>query len=66
MGHIVLRIYPDGRVERSESVKGWRERRELLAYAMHLQPALAAVDVSARVWRDLHDLAQAGREHPDA
>jgi len=56
MGHIVLRIYPDGRVERSEKARSWRERRELLSFALFLQPGLAALDVSAHVWRDLrHD-----------
>jgi hypothetical protein len=53
MGHIVLRIYPDGRVERSESARSWRERRELLGFALFLQPGLAALDVSARLWQDL-------------
>ena len=53
MGHIVVRLYPDGRVERSEEAKTWRERETLLAFALFLQPGLAALDVSAKVWRDL-------------
>lgn len=60
MGHIVLRIYPDGRVERSESVRSWRERRELLGFALFLQPGLAALDVAASIWRGLeHDDSEA-------
>lgn len=54
MGHIVLRLYPDGRVERSEIARSWRERRELLSFALFLQPGFAALDVAAHVWRDLH------------
>ncbi len=53
MGHIILRIYPDGRVERSERARSWLERQELLSYALFLQPGFAALDVAARVWRDL-------------
>ena len=53
MGHILLRVYPDGRVERSESVRCWREREELIAFALYLQPGLAALDVAAGVWRGL-------------
>jgi hypothetical protein len=55
MGHIVLRIYPEGRVERSEVAGSWKEREELLALAVFLQAGFAALDVSARVWRDLRD-----------
>ena len=55
MGHIIIRLFPDGRVERTEHASSWRERKELLAYALFLQPGLAALDVSAKVWRDLSD-----------
>lgn len=61
MAHITLKIYPDGRIERSEDVSSWREREELLAYALYLQPGLAALDVSARIWRELRQ-AREGRE----
>jgi len=54
MGHIVLKVYPDGHVERSEIARSWRERRELLSFALFLQPGFAALDVAAHVWRDLH------------
>lgn len=53
MGYITLRIYPSGRIERSEEVSSWAEREELLAYALYLQPGLAALDVSARIWSEL-------------
>jgi len=63
MGHIVLKVYPDGRVERSEIARSWRERRELLGFALFLQPGFAALDVAAHVWRDLR--APHGRESLD-
>jgi hypothetical protein len=53
MGCIILRVYPDGRVERSERARSWREREELLGYALFLQPALGALDIAAGTWRDL-------------
>jgi len=53
MGHILVKIYPDGRVDRLESARSWSEREELIAFALYLQPGLAALDVAARVWRDL-------------
>ena len=62
MSHIELRIYPDGRVERSEKAKSWRERRELIALALHLQPAFAALDVGAQVWRELKATAAPRRD----
>ena len=33
--------------------KSWKEREQLLAYGLYLQPGLAALDVAARIWRDL-------------
>lgn len=71
MGYIVLKVYPDGRVERSEIARSWRERRELLGFALFLQPGLAALDVAAHVWRDLRaadrrgPLDSPGRPVPD-
>ena len=59
MGHILLKIYPNGRVVRSETARSWPEREELLALALYLQPGFAAVDVAARVWRDLRKLPPA-------
>jgi len=53
MGHIILKVFPDGRVEQSLRARTWKEREELLAYGLYLQPGLAALDVSARLWRDL-------------
>ncbi len=50
---ILLRIYPDGRVERSELASGWKQREELILYSIFLQPALSALDVSAQLWKDL-------------
>jgi hypothetical protein len=66
MGHIILRIYPDGRVERSESAGCWRERSELLGFALFLQPGLAALDVAARIWVDLHPDRQGDAERGSA
>ena len=53
MGHIVLKVFPDGRVEQAFRAKSWKEREELIAYGLYLQPGLAALDVAARVWCDL-------------
>jgi hypothetical protein len=53
MGYIIVKLFPNGRVERSEKANSWRERQELIAYALYLQPGLAALDVAAHVWRDL-------------
>jgi hypothetical protein len=53
MGHIILKLFPDGRVEQSLRAKTWKERERLLAYGLYLQPGLAALDVAARLWRDL-------------
>ncbi|MBI4313083.1 MAG: hypothetical protein HY681_15100 [Chloroflexi bacterium] len=64
MGHIIIRLYPSGRVERSEKATTWREREELLAFALYLQPGLAALDVSARIWRDLNSSHSLGRGGP--
>lgn len=55
MGHILVRLYPDGRVEQSLSARSWKEREQLLAYGLYLQPGLAALDVGARIWRDLRN-----------
>ncbi len=52
MGHFILRLFPDGRVEQSVHARTWKEREELIAFGLYLQPGLAALDVSARVWRD--------------
>lgn len=60
MAHIIVRLFPDGRVERSEEASSWREREELLAYALFLQPGLAALDVSAHIWRDLRRRNRSG------
>ena len=61
MGHIVLKLFPDGRVEQSVHAKTWKEREQLLAFGLHLQPGLAALDVSARLWKELTVAAQGGR-----
>jgi hypothetical protein len=61
MGYIVVKLFPNGRVERSEKARNWREREELIAYSLYLQPGLAALDVAAHVWRDL-----SGRSKPEA
>ena len=53
MSYIIIKLYPDGRVERAEKVKGWREREELIAYTLFLQPSLASLDTAACIWRDL-------------
>jgi hypothetical protein len=54
MGHIVLKLFPDGRVEQSVRARSWKERELLLAFGLHLQPGLAALDVAAHIWRDLY------------
>ena len=53
MGYIVIKLFPNGRVERSERARTWHEREELIAYSLYLQPGFAALDVAAHVWRDL-------------
>jgi hypothetical protein len=53
MGHILLKLFPDGRVEQTLRARSWKEREQLLAYGMYLQPGLAALDVAAHLWRDL-------------
>ncbi|TMB94098.1 MAG: hypothetical protein E6J42_11990 [Chloroflexi bacterium] len=53
MGHIDLKVYPNGRVVRTERVGPGREREELAAFGFHLLPALAALDTAARIWSDL-------------
>jgi hypothetical protein len=53
VGHIVLKLFPDGRVEQLVRARTWKEREELLAFGLYLQPGLAALDVAARLWRDL-------------
>ena len=64
MGYIIVKLFPDGRVERAEKAKTWREREELLAYALYLQPGLAALDVAANIWRDMGRSAmQQGEDH---
>ena len=60
-GYIVIKLYPDGRVERSEKAESWREREELIAYSLFLQPALAAIDTTARIWRDLRGLKEGSK-----
>jgi hypothetical protein len=63
MSHIIIRLFPDGRIERTEHASNWRERDELLAYALFLQPGLAALDVAAKVWRELaEDRAEGARK----
>lgn len=53
MGYIVLKLSRDGSIERGETARTWREREELLAFALFLQPGFAALDVAAKLWRDL-------------
>ena len=60
MGYIIVKLFPDGRVERSDRASTWRERQELLTFSLFLQPGLAALDVSALLWRDLHKMEEAG------
>jgi hypothetical protein len=59
---IVVRLYPDGRVERSEVTRSLKDRELLLGYALYLQPGLAALDVGARLWVDLS--GQRSRRRP--
>lgn len=61
MGHINLKLFPDGRVEQSVHAKTWKEREQLLAFGLHLQPGLAALDVSARLWREILTTSGEGR-----
>jgi hypothetical protein len=51
--HIILKLFPDGRVEQSLRARTWKEREKLLAFGLYLQPGLAALDVAVRLWRDL-------------
>ena len=53
MGHIILKLFPDGRIHQSVRASTWKEREELIAYGLYLQPGLAALDVAASLWRDL-------------
>jgi hypothetical protein len=53
MAHLLIKLYPNGRVERLERCKSWIEREELIAFSLWLQPGLAALDVAARLWCDL-------------
>jgi hypothetical protein len=53
MAHLILKLFPDGRIERLEHANTWLEREELIAYALYLQPGLAALDVAASLWREL-------------
>jgi len=53
MGHILIKLYPSGRIERLERSRNWRDRERLIAFSLWLQPGLAALDVAARLWRDL-------------
>jgi hypothetical protein len=53
MSHIVLKVYANGRVVQTQQARTWREREELIALTLYLQPALAALDVAARIWQDL-------------
>ena len=65
MGHIVLRLYPDGRIEQATCAKCWKDRERLLAYSMYLQPGLAALDVAARLWQDLTRAPGGSGQRPD-
>ena len=53
MAHIILKLLLDGKIEQSLHASSWKEREQLLAYGLYLQPGFAALDVAARLWRDL-------------
>jgi len=53
VGHLLIKVYSSGRVERLERCKTWSEREELIALSVWLQPGLAALDVAARLWTDM-------------
>ena len=62
MGYLIIKLHPTGRVERSERARSWREREQLIAFSLWLQPGFAALDVAARLWRELErDRLEAGR-----
>jgi hypothetical protein len=65
MGHIIVKLYPDGRVEQSLQARSWKEREQLLAYGLYLQPGLAALDVGARIWCDMRR-TQLAQRSPNA
>ena len=67
MAHLLIKVHPDGRVERLERCRSWREREELIALAVWIQPGLAALDVAARLWNELEkDKRERERAAPHA
>ena len=54
MAYIVIKLHSDGRLERAERAASWRDREALIALAVFAQPALASLDVTAKLWRTLH------------
>jgi cellulase/cellobiase CelA1 len=59
---IVLRVFADGRIERTEHASNWRNQQELTRLGVFLQPTLAALHVAAGIWRDLEPGETSGEE----